>query len=88
MRFFVTLRMQNASFRRMRFSSPGQTWRHLTERRTLGPPPHGKAQSADVTLTENRILRARFTACFTKKRSLAPAARVCSMLATPYPPKA
>ena len=56
MRFFVTLRMQNASFRRMRFSSPGQTWRHLTERRTLGPPPHGKAQSADVTLTENRSL--------------------------------
>ena len=56
MRFSVTQRMQNASFRRMRFSSPGQTWRHLTERRTLGPPPHGKAQSADVTLTENRSL--------------------------------
>ena len=39
-------------------------------------------------LTEKRSLRARFTACFTKKRSLAPAARVCSMLATPYSPKA
>ena len=161
MRFFVTLRMQNASFRRMRFSSPGQTWRHLTERRTLGPPPHGKAHFAGVTLTERRslgpsphgkahsgggasrksafwlvwgsqsalfrrmrfsspgqtwrhlterrtlelaphekahsepvalterrTLRARFTACFTKKLSLAPAARVCSMLATPYSPKA
>ena len=58
MRFSVTLRMQNASFRRMRFSSPGQTWRHLTERRTLGPSPHGKAHFADVTLTENRILGA------------------------------
>ena len=56
MRFFVTLRTQNASFRRMRFSSPGQTWRHLTERRTLGPPPHGKAHSGGVTLTEKHSL--------------------------------
>ena len=56
MRFSVTLRTQNASFRRMRFSSPGQTWRHLTERRTLGPPPHGKAHSGGGTLTERRSL--------------------------------
>ena len=56
MRFSVTLRMQNASFRRMRFYSPGQTWRHLTERRTLGPPPHGKAHFAGVTLTEKHSL--------------------------------
>ena len=55
-RVFVTLRMQSALFRRMRFSSPGQTWRHLTERRTLGPPPHGKAHFAGVTLTERRSL--------------------------------
>ena len=38
-------------------SRKGALWaRRLTERRTLGPPPHGKAQSADVTLTENRSL--------------------------------
>ena len=88
MRFSVTLRTQSALFRRMRFSSPGQTWRHLTERRSLELAPHEKAHSEPVALTERRTLRARFTACFTKKRSLAPAARVCSMLATPYSPKA
>ena len=46
MRFSVTLRMQNALFRRVRFSSPAQTWRRLTERRTLSPLPDGKAHSA------------------------------------------
>ena len=46
MRFSVTSLIQNALFRRMRLSSPGQTWRRLTERRTLQPAFHGKAHSA------------------------------------------
>ena len=37
---------QSALFRRMRLSSPGQTWRRLTEKRILQPAPHGKAHSA------------------------------------------
>ena len=37
--------MQNALFRRVRLSSPGQTWRHLTEKRILVQTPHGKAHS-------------------------------------------
>ena len=46
MRFSVRVRAQNASFRRVRFFSPAQTWRPLTEKRILLPPPHGKAHSA------------------------------------------
>ena len=42
----VTCRLQNALFRRVRLSSPGQTRRRLTERRILQPPAHVKAQSA------------------------------------------
>ena len=45
MRLSVTSLIQNALFRRMRLSSPGQTWRRLTERRTLQPASHGKAHS-------------------------------------------
>ena len=37
--------MQNALFRRVRLSSPGQTWRHLTEKRILVQTPHGKVHS-------------------------------------------
>ena len=37
---------QNALFRKMRFSSPGQTSSHLTEKRTLCRLPHGKVHSA------------------------------------------
>ena len=40
---------QNALFRRVRFSSPGQTSSHLTEKRTLQPAPHGKAHSAQAS---------------------------------------
>ena len=57
---------QSALFRRMRLSSPGQTWRRLTEKRILQPAPHGKAHFARWTsrksafcadgLTEKRIL--------------------------------
>ena len=45
MRLSVTSLIQNALFRRMRLSSPGQTWRRLTKRRTLQPASHGKAHS-------------------------------------------
>ena len=51
----------------MRFSSPGQTSSHLTEKRILGVGPHGKAHSAPEAsrksafclrhLTEKRILQ-------------------------------
>ena len=46
MRFPVTSRGQNALFRKMRFSSPGQTSSRLTENRILQPEPHGKVHSA------------------------------------------
>ena len=46
MRFSVRVRTQNASFRRVRFFSPAQTWRRLTEKRILLPAPYGKAHSA------------------------------------------
>ena len=45
LRLSVRAPAQNALFRRMRLSSPGQTWRQLTEKRTLPPAPHGKAHS-------------------------------------------
>ena len=59
MRFSVAPRSQNALLRRMRFFSPGQTRRRLTERRTLAPVPHGKAHSGSLALTERRILQSR-----------------------------
>ena len=46
MRLSVRVPAQNALFRRVRLSSPGQTWRHLTEKRILSPASHGKARSA------------------------------------------
>ena len=46
MRLCVSVWGQNALFRKLRFSSPGQTWRHLTEKRILQPAGHGKAHSA------------------------------------------
>ena len=49
LRFSVTGGGQNALFRRMCFSSPGQTRRRLTEKRTLQPAPHGKAHSAQAS---------------------------------------
>ena len=45
MRFSVRVRAQNALFRRLRFSSPAQTWSHLTQRRILCRPPYGKPHS-------------------------------------------
>ena len=49
MHFSVRVRSQNALFRRVRFSSPAQTWSHLTQRRILGRRSHVKAQSAPAT---------------------------------------
>ena len=46
MRLSVRVLAQNALFRRMHLSSPGQTWRRLTEKHILQPTPHGKAHSA------------------------------------------
>ena len=67
MRLCVSVRGQSALFRKLRFSSPGQTWRRLTEKRTLGGRGHGKAHSAcgpsrksalcTSDLTEKRILQ-------------------------------
>ena len=58
-RLSVRVCAQNALFRRMCFSSPAQMSgdltenrtldRHLTEKRTLHPPPHVKAHSAPAT---------------------------------------
>ena len=46
MRFSVQHGLQNALFRRVRFSSPGQTSSRLTQKRILCVGPHGKAHSA------------------------------------------
>ena len=46
MRLSVRVPAQNALFRRVRLSSPGQTWRRLMEKRILLPASHGKAHSA------------------------------------------
>ena len=43
MRLSVRVPAQNAPFRRVRLSSPGQTWRRLTEKRILDGRRHGKA---------------------------------------------
>ena len=66
MRFSVQHGLQNAPFRRMRFSSPAQTPTRLTQKRTLAVGPHGKAHSVPEisrksafwpwALTEKRIL--------------------------------
>ena len=55
MRFSVRVHAQNALFRKMRFSSPGQTWRRLTEKRILQPASHGKAHSATVMLPKSAL---------------------------------
>ena len=46
MRLSVRVPAQNALFRRVRLSSPGQMSGRLTEKRTLPPAPHGKMHSA------------------------------------------
>ena len=46
---------QNALFRKMRFSSPGQTSSRLTENRTLQPAPHGKAHSSPAASRKSAL---------------------------------
>ena len=65
MRFSVWRGLQNALFRRVRFSLPGQTRRYLTQRRILAQPPHAKAHSGSsedprVRLTVRASYRVRF----------------------------
>ena len=55
MRFSVTSPAQNALFRRVRFSSPAQTWSHLTQRRILRRRSHVKAQSAPATSRKSAL---------------------------------
>ena len=76
----VRVRAQNALFRRMCFSSPAQTWSHLTQRRILRRRSHVKAQSAPAAsrktavcnrrLTEKRALRRRRHRDVTERRTL------------------
>ena len=49
MRFSVRHGLQNALFRRVCFSSPGQTSSRLTQKRILCRRSHGKAHSAQMT---------------------------------------
>ena len=55
MRFSVRVHAQNALFRKMCFSSPGQTRRLLTEKRILQPASHGKPHSATVVLPKSAL---------------------------------
>ena len=55
MHLSVTPRPQNALLRRMRFSSPGQTRRRLTEKRTLAPVPHVKAHSVPTASRKSAL---------------------------------
>ena len=94
MRFSVTSLIQNALFRKMRLFSPGQTWRRLTEKRTLPPAPHGKAHSAtcasrkgalcNLYLTEKRILQ---PAPHAKPHSAIPRSRRLRLSVTPRRPR-
>ena len=54
-RLSVRVHAQNALFRRVRFSSPGQTRRLLTEKRILQPASHGKPHSATVVLPKSAL---------------------------------
>ena len=69
MRLSVRVLAQNALFRRMHLSSPGQTWRRLTEKHILQPTPHGKAHSATYTSRKSTLCHLRLT----EKHTLPPA---------------
>ena len=69
MHFSVRVRSQNALFRRVRFSSPAQTWSHLTQRRILRRRSHVKAQSAPAASRKSALC----TPDLTEKRTLWPA---------------
>ena len=61
MRLSVRVRAQNALFRRVCFSSPAQTWSHLTQRRSLHPPSHAKAHSAPGDSRKSALCTRRLT---------------------------
>ena len=61
MRLSVRAPAQNALFRRMRLSSPGQTSGRLTERRTLVQTPHGKAHSTTCASRKSALWPDRLT---------------------------
>ena len=65
---FGNVEPQSALFRRMRLSSPGQTWRLLTEKRILQPAPHGKAHSPTGASRKSAFSNRRLT----EKRTLQP----------------
>ena len=66
MRFSVRARAQSALFRRVRFSSPAQTRRHLTQRRILRRRSHVKAQSATVTSRKTALCTGDATSTWPK----------------------
>ena len=55
MRFFVRVPAQNALFRKVRLSSPGQTSKSLTEKCTLQPRCHQKAHSVPITSRKGSV---------------------------------
>ena len=83
MRLSVRARAQNALFRRARFSSPAQTRSHLTQRRILHRPPHGKPHSATGNSRKSAVCTHRLT----EKRSLHPPAHGKARSAPATPPR-
>ena len=61
-RFSVRVRAQSALFRRVCFSSPAQTWSHLTQRRILRRRSHVKAQSATAVSRKSAFCTSDATA--------------------------
>ena len=71
MRLSVRVPAQNALFRRVRLSSPGQTWRHLMEKRILVQTPHGKAHSATCVSRKSALCHPQIAQlCFSVTRRL------------------
>ncbi len=70
MRLSVQHGLQNAPFRRVRFSSPAQTPTRLTQKRILAPTPHAKAHSGPGTSRKTAF----WLWALTEKRTLAPTA--------------
>ena len=66
MRFSVRHGLQNALFRRVRFSSPGQTSSCLTQKRILRRRPHAKAHSAQTSSRKSAFC----PGALTQKRTL------------------
>ena len=67
MRFSVQHGLQNALFRRVRFSSPAQTPTHLTQKRILAVGPHAKAHSNPGSSRKSAFC----PRCLTQRRILA-----------------